>query len=1396
MRIDLKRLTSLLLVFCLLVSIFAGTPVRASETQEGENANTTQTDTQTNKTTKSATDVTVSKKLIYIGSTKYNLYYKHKTYGNWSIWGSYYVTEIGYYTFQSGEIGYCLQPYNNNTGLNANKTAISWEDIVVPYASSSGGFEQEKAQAISLAMAYGAPNNGDRTESGYYATAALIWDISTGYIKADGTARFSGAPFLSAVKSAFWNDSAMAAEIEAKYKEIITCMQNHGKIPSFSAGSRAELTSANTITLTYDKASGLYKASVTDTNGILKHINYQSSISGLTFTKDGNTLHITATESAAKAIANNTSSANGLVIANRGSTVSVGPDSVFVWNTSDLKSQSMVTMNIHVDPVPSYFNLDAELRTATVNVVKTSSDNKVDGITFTVKNNTTGESFTKKTANGGKFSFDATIGDSITITETVPAGYVSSNSSQTITVSSSGNTVNFSNTLIKGNIQLTKVDSETGAKLSGATFTATDANGKVYNLTETSTGVYSVSNLPYGTYTVKETKAPSGYVMGDTTYTVNITEDGKTYTVKADGYDGVPNTQLKGNIQVTKVDAENGTKLSGATFTATDANGKVYNLTETSTGVYSVSNLPCGTYTVKETKAPTGYVKDETTYTVTITENGKTYTVKAEGHDGVPNTPIRGHIQLTKLDAVTKEKLSGAVFQATSDTGNVYTLNETSTGVYRVENLPYGTYTVIEVSAPEGYLRDETAYTVKIEENGKTYIVGASGYDGVPNNPIKGHIQVTKLDNETSESLAGAVFQATDTNGNVFDFIYAGEGVYRVENLPYGTYTVKEIQAPEGYLKSDKTYTVNITENGKTYIVADEGYEGVINVRIRGNIQLTKLDAETKEVLTGATFTITDEGGNAYEMSEVSPGVHEFTGLCAGVYTVKETKAPEGYLLGNTEYTVTISEHGKTYVVKAEGYDGIPNAPIPGTGTASKTSKNGISAEGFALEIWTDRTGDAPAVTHYLKSDADGKFYVTDSDFAAEGEKVYFIEGLYDGKYSIKEVISSSDYKSVYTESIHIVIKDAAGNVKLDKTYNTADLVTETVDDVLNYKTPEFEVAGLNGVGTMDITVVNNPIPGSATAQKTTTDGEWVDGHALKIKLPNEEYVYLRSDADGKFYITDSEFAEVTEDQEFTIPELYDGFYEVSELFGDVYDESTWQHEALDSIRFVVTDKDGAVVFEHTEEFIGEDGLNPGISGCLLEITGLNGGGTLSIEVVNTPEPGKITIHKVNQSNAPLAGAKFLLEWSRDGITWEPVTFNDTDRVTIGGCQTEGIVDGCLVSDENGLVEFTGLHPMMQYRVTELEAPDGYALLADNAYVGELPEDNYEVELTVVNAHGYDLPSTGVEDTGIYTTIGTTLAILGIVLATAFFAPNIFAGFNSSYALNKVNTNHKRKDMN
>ena len=150
-------------------------------------------------------------------------------------------------------------------------------------------------------------------------------------------------------------------------------------------------------------------------------------------------------------------------------------------------------------------------------------------------------------------------------------------------------------------------------------------------------------------------------------------------------------------------------------------------------------------------------------------------------------------------------------------------------------------------------------------------------------------------------------------------------------------------------------------------------------------------------------------------------------------------------------------------------------------------------------------------------------------------------------------------------------------------------------------------------------------------------------------------------------------------------------------------------------------------------------------------------GQTAEVPFVNALRPGTIAVKKVDTTGSPLAGATFLLEWSEGGDTWQPVQHSES--VTKGGCSAKGLTDGCLTSGEDGILQWTGLHPGLRYRLTEVKAPEDFKLLMGTAFTGTIPTDTLSVELTVVNARTFTMPETGAVSGAILRVLGLAAAI-------------------------------------
>lgn len=223
-----------------------------------------------------------------------------------------------------------------------------------------------------------------------------------------------------------------------------------------------------------------------------------------------------------------------------------------------------------------------------------------------------------------------------------------------------------------------------------------------------------------------------------------------------------------------------------------------------------------------------------------------------------------------------------------------------------------------------------------------------------------------------------------------------------------------------------------------------------------------------------------------------------------------------------------------------------------------------------------------------------------------------------------------------------------------------------------------------------------------------------------------------------------------------------------------------WKFEVYDSDNELVgsytTASDGTILTDYllpgtytVKEIIPEDSPytcdapNP-------KTVEISAGQTAEVTFTNRMKPGEIRIQKTDTHGEPLAGAEFLLEWSKDGRQWQTVTYTDSPDVTEGTCTAEGLTDGKLTSGADGVVRFTGLYSGSLYRLTEVKAPKGYQLLTEPVYEGSIQKDDGNfIRLTVVNAPVFELPMTG--STG-YTAmtaiqVGTGVALLLILIRMA-----------------------------
>lgn len=434
-------------------------------------------------------------------------------------------------------------------------------------------------------------------------------------------------------------------------------------------------------------------------------------------------------------------------------------------------------------------------------------------------------------------------------------------------------------------------------------------------------------------------------------------------------------------------------------------------------GTAKSKELYLGKYTVVETKAPTGMVINKEKHSVELTYAGQDVAV-TETATSFVNERQKVKISLEKIleqdetfgigknDEIknisfglyAKEDIVSSSGTAIPADGliEIITLDENGAATANTD-LPFGSYYVKEIATDEHYILSDTQYPFTFEYAGQdTETVEIKVNDGKPieNKLIYGSVSGKKID-ENGEALGGAligIFKADETEftkeHSIMTATSEKDGSFSFAKVPYGKWIVREIEAPEGFVLDDTSYEVNIGENEQVIEVE------ITDEYIHGNIELTKVDADYPDnKLTGATFEVykdvngdgkLDDGDELIgNLEETATGIYEMKELLYGKYLVRETKAPEGFVLDKGVYSVFIEKDENTYKVENKAGVGFINEAMKGNLKIKKTSSDG-KVEGFTFRV----TG----VNGY------------DSTFTTDKNGEISVDGLRIGEYTVSEV--------------------------------------------------------------------------------------------------------------------------------------------------------------------------------------------------------------------------------------------------------------------------------------------------------------------------------------------------------------------------------------------------------
>lgn len=685
----------------------------------------------------------------------------------------------------------------------------------------------------------------------------------------------------------------------------------------------------------------------------------------------------------------------------------------------------------------------------TIRITKQNDKGEVlSGVVFTLYDENKNELRTGTTDENGVVLFEnLPVGNYFYAETSELPGYIPFHSLMSARVGYAGavEEITFTNHTAYAHIRVIKTD-ECGVPLPGVHFILTDADGTKVNEGDTDKdGKVLFASLPLGTYILKETSAPAGYELDDTPMQISLIQNGELITKT------ITNSHSTGSVSILKTDSVTGAALAGAHFKLTDASGNLVKEGDTgSDGTLTFTGIPIGTYYLVESAAPSGYVLDSTPVTVEITTGGQTVSKT------FVNAPAVGSIVVTKTDAASGAALSGVHFKLVDTNGSIVKEGDTdSNGTLSFTNVPLGNYQLIETATVDGYVLDSTPVAVELTQANQTVT------KNLTNARARGNVLIRKTASDTGYALPGVQFELLDQSGAVAaSGVTGSDGTLLLDNLPLGSYSLKETQTVSGYALKAESIPVSITQNGQTVEVS------VTNDPVIGSLKIIKKAAGEDKPLSGAGYRLFSQDGTKLSEGYTNDaGELLFEGIPYGSgYYYQEFVAPKGFVLDEGKYPLAVTETESAVVKTHE------NRRREGTLQVLKQDHQGqpLSNALFLLEYSQDNGKTWTPVTSRASGDAVKlggctSFGLTNGQLVSGADGKAVFTGLRaDGStiYRVTETRAPQGYSlmadPLYVGTLPVAVSDAniADSEAVDGTVYTYSLYITATDNPI-YRLPE-----------------------------------------------------------------------------------------------------------------------------------------------------------------------------------------------------------------------------------------------------------------------------------------------------------------------------------------------------